>query len=188
MAVADPDPFGVPGRQLGDEWVGKPGERVIDRVADMAVIDAHAVGGRQQLDDLTGVECSIHGIERTVTRRPVLRDRLGHLSECATDRVDAGQVADRRCGISLGDRPLTVGALEVDDPALDEPGQGAVQGRQSLQWETILGVVGVQEVEGVFQTDVVGVSQAGRWMGRRLHGVTTLVLLTGYAQAGTVRE
>ncbi len=46
----------------------------------------------------------------------------------------------------------------VDDAALDEPVERVVERRELLDRETILGVVGVQEVEGVVEVDVVGVT------------------------------
>ena len=49
----------------------------------------------------------------------------------------------------------------VDDAALDEPVQGVIEGRQVLDPETIVEVVGVQEVEGAVKADLVGVMPRG---------------------------
>ena len=51
-----------------------------------------------------------------------------------------------------------VGALDVDDAPIDEPGERVVERRQLVDGETIFGVIGVQEVEGVLQVDVMGVT------------------------------
>ena len=66
-------------------------------------------------------------------------------------------------------RARPVGALLVDDAAIDEPGQRRVERREVIQRETILGVVGVQEVEGVFEVDVMGVPHADRSKGVCIH-------------------
>ena len=55
-----------------------------------------------------------------------------------------------------------VGALDVDDAAIDEPGEGVVEGRELVHRETIFGVIGVQEVEGVLQVDVMSVTAVDR--------------------------
>ena len=47
----------------------------------------------------------------------------------------------------------------MDDAATDEPGERVVQGRELLERETILGVVGVQEVEGGLEIDAVSVAR-----------------------------
>ena len=123
-----------------------------------------------------------------VARRALLDDRIGDLAQGGAHGMDASEVA--RGGESVGWRACArspIGALAVDHAAIDEPGQGVVEGRQVLDRETILEVVGVQEVEGVVEADVVGVA---RWPGgqRCVMSITTLDLLTGYAQAGTVHE
>ena len=50
----------------------------------------------------------------------------------------------------------------MDHAAIDEPGQGRVEGREPFDRETIVGVVGVQEVEGVLEVDVVRVTPVTR--------------------------
>jgi hypothetical protein len=47
-------------------------------------------------------------------------------------------------------------------PAIDEEREGAVERRELLDGETVVGVVGVQEVEGVVQVDVVSVPSMTR--------------------------
>ena len=80
-----------------------------------------------------------------------------------------------------------IGALDVDDAPVDEPGERVVERRQLVDGETIFGVVGVQEVEGVLQIDVMGVTPVNgiRWC-VGVHEITTLYHLTGYAQEGKV--
>ena len=81
-----------------------------------------------------------------------------------------------------------VGALQVDETPIGEPADDPIEGRQLLARETIVVVEGVQEVEGRFHADVVGVALLEAVAGRSSwHRVTTLVLLTGYAQEATVR-
>jgi hypothetical protein len=49
----------------------------------------------------------------------------------------------------------------VDDPAIDEPGEGIIEAGEMLAWETTLPVKGVQEVEGGVQIDAMGVASIG---------------------------
>ena len=146
--------------QLGDERVGQPRQRVVDRVADMAVVDAAAVGPGDELDDLPGVQRPIDQFERAGVRGAVLGDRGRDLAKGRSDGMDAGQVALHE---RLGLRPdAVVGALGVDHAAVDEPGQRVVEGRELLDRETIVGVVGVQEVEGVLEIDVMRMTSLDR--------------------------
>ena len=85
----------------------------------------------------------------SAARRPMLGDGVGDLAEGRPDGVDALEVAGRqRRGRCAALRASAVGALEVDHAAVDEPGERDVERRELLDGETILGVVGVQEVEG----------------------------------------
>ena len=127
----------------------------------MAMVDADAVPGGHELDDLTRMECAVDGIESAGMRGTVLDDGIGHLAQRVPDRVDTGEIALRRVWIGLGLGAQQVGALAVDDPAFREPVQGRLQGRDPLDRETILEVVGVQEVEGVIEADVMGVVPGG---------------------------
>jgi hypothetical protein len=58
----------------------------------------------------------------------------------------------------------------VDDAAVDEPGQRVTQGRQALEWETIFEVIGVHEIEGVLEVDVVRVMASRSRIGDRDRG------------------
>ena len=104
--------------------------------------------------------------------------------------VDAGEVARPRTpGSAAAWTPEPVGALEVDDAAIDEPVERRVERRELLERETILGVVGVQEVEGVVEVDVVGVAPVGRARMSFVNmSITTLDQLTGYAQGVHVHQ
>ena len=86
----------------------------------------------------------------------------GDLAERRPNGVDPGQIAchQRVVARHLGANP--VGALDVDDAAIDEPGECVVEGRELVHRETIFGVIGVQEVEGVLQVDVMGVTAVDR--------------------------
>ena len=146
-------------RQLEHERIGQAGQRVIDRVADVAMIDVDAVGAGHELDDLSRVQRPVDRLEGGRRRGRVPGERQRDLAQRCADRPDAGQVA-RRGGLgraaACGSGP--VGAFLVDDAAIDEPGQRRVERREAIDRETILGVVGVQEVEGVLEVDVVGVA------------------------------
>ena len=99
-------------------------------------------------DPVFGARCSVIAWATSRRRRP--------------DAVDARQVARplRVLGGRLG--ADAVRALGVDDASVDEPGERGVERRELFDRETILGVVGVQEVEGVLEIDVVGVAAIGR--------------------------
>ncbi len=122
------------------------------------------VRGRDELDDLTGMERPIDLGQRVATRDPMLDDGVGDLAEGAAHGVHALDVAFggvRMLG-RLAARP--VGAFDVDQAAIGEPREGVIERRELLDRETILGVEGVQEVEGGVDADVVRVALAGyRW-------------------------
>ena len=163
MSLAhDLDALRVTGGQLGHERIRESGQGVVDRVADVAMIDVDAVGAGHELDHLAGVECPVDGVEGAGVRGSVRRERQRDLAQSRADRLDPRQVAGRN-GIVLGrDGTRPVGALLVDDAALHEPAEGCVERRDVVHRETILGVVGVQEVEGVLEIDVVRVASADR--------------------------
>ena len=99
--------------------------------------------------------------------RPVLGDRVRDVAQRRAHAMDAPELTrlERLMGDRLGAH--AVGALAVDHPPIDEPRQRVVEGRELLERETIVGVIGVQEVEGVFEVDVVSVTRdrAGRGAG-----------------------
>ena len=173
--------------QLADECLGESREGVVDRVADVSMIDVHAVRGRDELDDLSRVERPVHLGDRCLPWDPVFDDRVRDLAKRGPDRADPIQMTRRSTGVGLALLADPVGALEVHQAALREPSESDAKGREVLDGETIVVVEGVQEVEGGFDADVVGVApidRQRRW--NECHGVTTLDLLTGYAQAGTL--
>ena len=149
------------GGQLGDERIGQPRERVVDRVADVTVIDVAAVRRGHELDDLACVERPVDRVERSRPWRAPLRDRLGDLAQGVAHGVDPVEIPGRglRLGRHLGLRP--VGAFAMDDAAIDEPGQGVVEAGELLHRETIVRVGGVQEVEGRVQVHAMRVTLAG---------------------------
>ena len=63
-----------------------------------------------------------------------------------------------------------------------------VERRQLLDRETTFGVIGVQEVEGVLEVDVVSVAPMTVVGVCVFMTITTLYLLTGYAQEGTLDQ
>lgn len=148
--------------QLADERVRQPRQGVVDRVADMAMIDADAIRRRHELDDLTGMQRPIDRIERAGARDPMLDDRVGHATERAPDGVDPRQVALRRLGLEGRLRAESIGALVMDDAPIHEPRERVIEGREPLARETILAIIGVQEVEGPVERDLVSVAQIGR--------------------------
>ena len=150
--------------------LGQPRQRVVDRIADMAVVDMHAVGRRRELDDLAGVERLVDGRECVLARSPVLDDRIGDLAERRAHGMDAFEVLGRDPRPGDGVTPQAIGPLAMDQAVVCEPGEDAFEGRQTLAWETIVVVEGVQEVEGGLHVDVVGVARIeGVEGGLRLH-------------------
>ena len=166
IVVADPDALGVAARQLGHEWVAQAGERVVDRIADVAMVDRDAaVGGRYELDDLARMQRSIDSVQRASCG--------GRWSTMASTSRSAPRTAWMRASLvprlSGRDR-LTIqplGALRVDDAALDEPRERVAERRQTLERETVLEVVRVHEIEGVLEVHVVGVVARGVASGSR---------------------
>ena len=158
----------MPARQLAHERIGQAGQGVIDRVADVAVVHVDAIPRGDQLDDLAGMESPVHGVERGGIRGALLGDRIGDLAQRRSHGMDPGELfrASRRLGGHLLTPALR--ALVVDDPTLDEPGEGGIERRQPIDRETLLDVVGVlhvvgvHEVERALQRDVVSVVRVGR--------------------------
>ncbi len=146
------------GGQLADEGIGEPGEGVVDRIANMTVIDAAAVGRRHELDHLSRVEGAIDRVERADARCALRRDRFGDLPQGLAHSMDAGQIAGRGSRLRRNLRPRPIRSFAMDDPAIDEPREGVVEPEEALAWETIFAVKGVQEVEGGVQINAVGVA------------------------------
>ena len=114
---------------------------------------------------------------------------IGHLAQGRPDGVDPREVLLHQRVVARDLGAHAIGALDVDHATVDEPRERIVERRELVDRETILGVVGVQEVEGVLQIDVMGVTPVDgirRCVG--VHEITTLYLLTGYAQEGKVHE
>ena len=63
LAAADLDPLGVTRGQLGHERIGQARQRVVDRIADVAMVDVDAVARGDELDDLAGVERAVDRLE-----------------------------------------------------------------------------------------------------------------------------
>ena len=81
------------GGQFDHERVGQAGERVVDRIADVSMVDADAVGSRHELDDLTRVKRPVGRLERGRVWGPMVDDCRGDLAHRAADGMDAAQVA-----------------------------------------------------------------------------------------------
>ena len=153
----------------------------------MAVVDVAAVDGGGELDHLAGVQRAIDLVDGVLSRRPMLDDGIGDLSKGAADLMHALEVTGGHARMRRGVLASALGTLAVDQPAIGEPAQREIEARELLDEETIVAIQGVQEVEGGLDVDVVGVTPIGGGRTRRCHRVTTLRLLTGYAQEGTVR-
>ncbi|HEY8819509.1 MAG TPA: hypothetical protein VIM25_11920 [Candidatus Limnocylindrales bacterium] len=143
----------------------------------MAMVDRAAIGRGDEFDDLPSVERPIDGVERPGLRGALLGDRVGDLAQRRPNAVDAREIARPLCllGGSLGAN--TIRAFGVDDASVDEPGERGVERRELFDRETILGVIGVQEVEGVLEIDVVGVAAIGRIRCVDVHGNNHLKLI-----------
>ena len=100
---------------------------------------------------------TVDGVERPALRGPMLDDRVGDLAERGAHGADAREIAigRRRIGVRLDAQ--AIGALAVDHATIDEPAEGVPEGRQALDLGTIFEVVGVQEIEGVFEPNLMGV-------------------------------
>lgn len=149
------------GGQLADEGIGEPGECIVDRITDVTVVDADAVGRRHELDHLPRVERSIDGVERTDPRCALRRDGFGDLPQGLAHGMDAGQIAGRDSRLRRNLRPGPIRSFAMDDPAIDEPHQRVIEAGEVLAGETTFPVKGVQEVEGVVQIDAMGVASIG---------------------------
>ena len=125
----------------------------------MAVVDMDPVRGRDELDDLAGMERPIDLGQRVAARDPVLDDGVGDLAEGVAHGVHALDVAIGGVGMFGGLAARPVGTFDVDQAAIGEPREGVIERRQRLVRETILGVEGVQEVEGGVDADVVRVAR-----------------------------
>ena len=136
----------------------------------MAMVDVAAVRGRDELDDLAGVQRPVDGLEGAACPAPGPRRSRTATSRSADRTAWTRPRSRRHQRIVAGDLGAdAVGALDVDDAAVDEPGEGVVEGRELVHRETILGVIGVQEVEGVLEIDVMGVASVD-WIGSvRVH-------------------
>ena len=146
-------------RQLRDEWLGQPRERVVHRVAHVAMVDAAAVGRRNELDDLAGPERPIDDIERGAARDTMLGDRLGDLAERLADGTNPDEVTLRSGWLVRDLRSRSIGALSMDDAPTDEPVEGVIQVREVLSNETIVVVEGVQGVKGGVEIDPMGMAR-----------------------------
>ena len=180
------DALRLTGDELLDERLGQPGQRVVDRIAHMAMVNVAAVDRSRQLDDLSGMERSIDLGDGVGTRRPVLHGGIRDLAEGGAHGVDSLDLLRRPFRIRPGSTPGSNRSLEVDQAAIGEPAKGHADRRQLLDEETIVEVEGVQEVEGGLHIDVMRVAPDGDMLTGRSHRVTTLSLLTGYAQGATL--
>ena len=82
-------------------------------------------------------------------------------------------------------RPSAIRPFAMDHAAIDEPRERVVEAGELLDRETILPVIGVQEVEGVLEIDAVGVALIGaRNVVCKHLDNHCISLLTGYARKG----
>jgi hypothetical protein len=109
------------GRHFRDERISESGQRVVDRIADVSMVDVDAIRRWHELDHLACMERSIHGIEGGGRRGPVVDDGGGHFAEGGADSADTGQIAARDHGMAGILGPKEVGALAMDDSPIDEP-------------------------------------------------------------------
>ena len=124
----------------------------------MAMVDRHAsVERRHELDDLAGMQGTVDGVERAALRGPMLDDRVGDLAQRLADGADPGEIALGRARIGVRLHTQAIGALAVDHATVDEPAERVPERGQALDLGTIFEVVGVQEIEGVFESNLMGV-------------------------------
>ena len=109
------------------------------------------------LMSLAGVEGAVDGVEGLRLWRAVIDDGIGDLAERPSDGTDPGDLTLGRGGVVLSPVTQSVRSLAVDDATFDEPRQRVAEGLQALARETVLEVIGVQEVERVLEVDIVRV-------------------------------
>src|SRR5690349_22818049 len=78
---ADANAVLATGPEGADDRLGDPGERIVDRVADVAVTQPHAVRGRNELEPLAGTERPVHLGDGRRLRRLLVGDRVGNVPE-----------------------------------------------------------------------------------------------------------
>lgn len=169
LARADLDAIRMPVGQFRHERIGQPRERIVDRVADVAVIDADTVGCRDELDYLPGMKRPIDGVERAGMGRSTVGDRQGDLAQRRPEGADAREVPRHEGVLRRRLGADAVRALEVDHASIDEPRQRGVECRELLERGAVRRRFGVQEVEGVREIDVVRVTSIDRFQGVYVH-------------------
>ena len=157
---ADAQPLRVAGSQLLDERLGHACERIVDRVADVAVADADPVRTGNQLRGRTSAEGAVHPVERAGLRGTALRDGVGNFSERRSHGKDAVEVLLGRFE-----------RLSMDQPALGKPLHGQLGGRKVLVGRPVVRVVleRVDEVERVVELDHVIVAGRTQFEMERCH-------------------
>ena len=96
MAIAD----------LADDRFGDPGEDIVDRIADMAVPEADAIGGSDKLNPLTTGEGLIHLLDRGARRCFLVGDGMSDVAQRrpgANEAVEDGGLVGRAAS-EPGDR------------------------------------------------------------------------------------
>jgi hypothetical protein len=104
------------------------------------------------------VQGSMDGVEGTVARGSLLDDGVSDLTQSRPDAVDPAQVTRGEIGRAGGHGTDAVGSFAVDDAPPDEPLERGIERRKALDAGTILEVIRVQEVEGVIEAHVMGVT------------------------------
>ena len=142
------DAIGATVPDLGDERIGEAGQGVVERVADVAVADRHAIGRADELDPLAGRDRPVDLGKRFLIGRPAMAHRVGDLPQRRTHRTHAGE------RVVLADTPGTKRgrpAAAVTDAPLDQPVRRVVECREVIDECIRFELDGVQEVEGVVE-------------------------------------
>ncbi len=158
------------GRQLCHEWIGQARQGIVDRIANVTMVDTDAVGGRDQFDDLSGVECPVHRTQRPRAWGSPFDHGLSYLAQGVTHGADMFNIPGRESRLGCRSRSRSVRAIAVNDLAFDEPGQRVLEVREPLNREAVIDVGGVEEVEGRPEVDAVGMTSTDPGMRFWQHG------------------
>jgi hypothetical protein len=153
----------------------------------VSVTDGEAVGGRHELDERALTDDLVHGAQPRGGRWPVVDDGIGQGAHRGPRIAQAFQI-----GLGAATPAESARArLIVHEAVTDQPIDRGFECGQVLDGETLLVLERVHELESRFEIDRVAVarvtaSRAGSERERSCHRVTTLRLLTGYAQGGNL--
>jgi hypothetical protein len=145
---AHPEPVRTTVRDLAHDGLRDPRERIVDRVALVAVGDLDTVVGRLQSDELLRPEESVDRVDRAVRRATSLCDGVADRTQGRTNVADPRET---RC-VVRGMRGNGVPGREV---VIDEPGECSGRAVEMVDGRTVLELERVDEVECDLERDAM---------------------------------